>query len=95
MLSIIAIRDLSQGGAMVHNLFLGKFIPQINARVGPYHKAHFTEIAGFSVITGGDDRYYNNIFMSYNKEAPWPERIGHERIVNLFGLGASIRMSFR
>jgi len=43
---------------------------------------------GSKIIHGGDDRYYNNIFMSYNREAPWPDRMGSPREVNFFGLGA-------
>jgi hypothetical protein len=88
LLSPNAVRDLSQGGAFVHNLFIGSFIPQTNPRVTPYHQEHSTEVAGSKVIQGGDDRYYNNIFMSYNCEAPWPERSGPRREGNFFGLGA-------
>jgi len=88
LLSPNAIRDLSQGGAFVHNLFIGSFIPQTDTRVIPYHKEHSTDVAGFKAIKGGDDRYYNNIFMSYNQEAPWPERSGPRQEGNFFGLGA-------
>jgi hypothetical protein len=31
--------------------------------VTPYHPAHSTEIAGTSNISGGDNRFYNNIFI--------------------------------
>jgi alpha-L-arabinofuranosidase len=88
LLSPASVRDLSQGGAYVHNLFLGKFIPETDDREVPYHREHSTELAGYSIIKGGDDRYYNNLFMSYNDEAPWPERMGPEREGNFFGLGA-------
>lgn len=88
LLSPMAIFDLSQGGAFVHNLFLGKFIPRKDDRVTPYHLEHSTELAGSKVITGGDDRYYNNIFMSYNRGPQWPDRMGPEREGNFFGLGA-------
>ncbi|MBT4400599.1 MAG: hypothetical protein HOK84_12370 [Bacteroidetes bacterium] len=88
LLSPMAIFDLSQGGAFVHNLFLGKFIPQKDDRVTPYHQEHSTVLVGSKIIHGGDDRYYNNIFMSYNREAPWPDRMGSPREVNFFGLGA-------
>lgn len=88
LLSPNAIRDLSQGGAFVHNLFIGSFIPQTNLRETPYHKEHSTDVAGLKVIMGGDDRYYNNIFMSYNREVPWPERSGPGQDGNFFGLGA-------
>ena len=88
LLSPMAMFDLSQGSAFVHNLFLGKFIPRKDDRVTPFHKEHSTELAGSKVISGGDDRYYNNIFMSYNQEAQWPDRMGLKRTGNFFGLGA-------
>jgi len=88
LLSPNAIRDLSQGMAFVHNLFIGSFIPQTDTRVTPYQKEHSTDLAGFKAIKGGDDRFYNNIFMSYNQEAPWPERSGSKQEGNFFGLGA-------
>ncbi len=88
LLSPAAIRDLSQGSAYAHNLFIGKFIPETDDRITPYHKEHSTELAGSKLITTGDDRYYNNIFMSYNQEVPWPDRMGRERPGNFFGLGA-------
>lgn len=88
LLSPNAIRDLSQGVAFVHNLFIGSFIPETDSRETPYLKEHSTCLAGFKVIKNGDDRYYNNIFMSYNQQAPWPERYGPKREGNFFGLGA-------
>lgn len=88
LLSPAAIRDLSQGGAYVHNLFAGKFIPETDDRVTPFLREHSTEVAGNSGIKNGDDKYYNNIFMSYGQVAPWPERMGTERKGNFFGLGA-------
>lgn len=33
-------------------------------RFTPFHNAHSTKIAGHSNIEGGDDRYYNNIFVA-------------------------------
>ena len=88
LLSPMAIYDLSQGGAFVHNLFLGKFIPRKDDRVTPYHEAHSTVLAGSKIIHGGDDRYYNNIFMSYPGEFRWPDRMGPQREGNFYGLGA-------
>ena len=34
------------------------------SRETPFHKAHSTEVAGLRNIPGGDDRFYNNIFVS-------------------------------
>ncbi len=59
-----SLRDWSQGGAYVHNLFAGRIEPhsELN-RETPYHKAHSTEVAGLLNIAGGDDRFYNNVFV--------------------------------
>ncbi|PRY82860.1 right-handed parallel beta-helix repeat-containing protein [Alkalibacterium olivapovliticus] len=63
-LSPINFRDMAQGGAFVHNLFAGQFVVQSEVtRTTPYHFPHETAMAGYSNITGGDDRYYNNIFL--------------------------------
>ncbi|MRN26997.1 hypothetical protein EAI30_20630, partial [Romboutsia ilealis] len=32
-------------------------------RSTPYHLPHSTEVAGYSFVYGGDDRYFNNIFV--------------------------------
>ena len=54
----------AQGSAFVHNLFCGKIKNiQVMDRNTPYHYPHSTEIAGFSEIFSGDDRYYNNVFI--------------------------------
>lgn len=62
-LSHTSIRQVSQGGAYVNNLFGGGiYAIQCRDRYTPYHVAHSTKIAGFMSVCGGDDRYYNNIF---------------------------------
>jgi hypothetical protein len=55
---------MSQGGAFVHNLFTGKLctIPEMR-RFTPYHFPHETEIMGVMTISGGDVRFYNNLFI--------------------------------
>jgi hypothetical protein len=63
-LSPMNFRNMAQGGAFVHNLFAGRFVVRSEiTRVTPYHFPHETAMAGYSNITGGDDRYYNNIFL--------------------------------
>jgi len=64
LLSKMSVRDMSQGGAYVHNLIAGhvKLNPD-KKRLTPFHKAHSTEIAGLKTIVGGDDRFCNNIFV--------------------------------
>jgi alpha-L-arabinofuranosidase len=73
-LSSISLRDNSQGGAYVHNLFAGAVhrLP-FDSRQTPFFRPHSTKIAGFHDNPIGDDRFYNNIFVhgadlrQYNK----------------------------
>lgn len=63
-MSHYAFDNWSQGGAFVHNLFCGKtWNREILMRTTPYHYAHSTDVAGYCEIYGGDDRYYNNMFV--------------------------------
>ncbi len=64
-----ALRNWSQGGAYIHNLFAGKI--EIFAdpdRFTPYFLPHSIQMAGLTKIAGGDDRFYNNIFAGRDKE---------------------------
>ena len=64
LLSGVSLRDMSEGGAYVHNLLTGVIMSrQELSRATPYHQAHSTAVAGLSNIKGGDDRFYNNIFV--------------------------------
>lgn len=71
-LSPMNVRNMAQGGAYIHNLFTGRFVVRSElTRTTPYHFPHETAVAGYSNISGGDDRYYNNIFVGdqdHNKE---------------------------
>ena len=63
-LSRVNIGDMSEGGAFVHNLFTGKIVSQPErSRDTPFHPPHSTAVAGLAHIAGGDDRFYNNIFI--------------------------------
>jgi alpha-N-arabinofuranosidase len=63
-LSPTSLLDMSQGGAYAHNLFTGKIVTtEEPTRQTPYHPAHRTVVAGLSAIKGGDNRYYNNLFV--------------------------------
>jgi len=54
----------AQGVAYIHNLFAGKFEMRFSTdRSTPYHLPHSTKVSGFSATFGGDDRYYQNIFI--------------------------------
>jgi len=63
LLSELAIRDWSEGGAYVHNLIAGniELLPQ--GRETPYQLPHSTEVGGLRTTKCGDNRYFNNIFV--------------------------------
>ncbi len=68
-LSTVSLRDMSEGGAYAHNLMRGRIWNQPEPRRStPYHKAHSTALAGLDSVTGGDDRFYNNIFVGGGAE---------------------------
>ncbi len=63
-LSPVSLMDWSEGGAYVHNLMAGKIISRPEPRrETPFHPAHLTKIAGLLSIRGGDNRFYNNLFI--------------------------------
>ena len=74
-LSPYSLKVQSEGGAFVHNLITGIVFawPEPN-RFTPYFLAHSTDIKGLTTIFGGDDRYYNNIFVGRTKN---PYRSDH------------------
>ncbi|GAA1987305.1 hypothetical protein GCM10009718_25970 [Isoptericola halotolerans] len=60
----IALEVFSQGGAFVNNLVAGAVrLEAVLDRATPYHRPHSTQVAGFAVVDGGDDRYLGNIFV--------------------------------
>ncbi len=74
-LSPMNYRCVAQGGAFAHNLFAGHFVLNPDrGRHTPYHFPHETAVAGYNMILGGDDRYYNNIFLrgEDNSDEPVP-----------------------
>lgn len=81
LLSSTGIGTQSEGGAFVHNLIAGQLVnlPDLG-RFTPYHLPHSTEVAGLCTIMGGDDRYYNNIFLGLGAE------IDKANIHNNYGL---------
>src|SRR3954466_3935889 len=62
--SKVSFESFSQGGAFVHNLIGGtiRLVP-VHDRATPYHRPHSTQVAGYAVIYGGDDRYVGNLFI--------------------------------
>lgn len=63
-LSDLNLWNLSTGSAFINNLFAGQICRGTeNERFTPYHYPHSTKIAGIMTTQGGDDRYYNNVFI--------------------------------
>ena len=63
LLSELSIRDWSEGGAYVHNLIAGNIELRPQSRLTPFQKPHSTQIAGLKKTMGGDNRFFNNIFV--------------------------------
>ncbi len=60
----LSIQDASEGGAYVHNLFAGKTKSfNVPNRVTPYHHPHSTGVVCLRNIRGGDNRFFNNIYI--------------------------------
>ena len=63
-----ALDNHAQGGAYVNNLIRGEMVHRkMLDRATPYHFAHSTFVSGFAPVYGGDDRFYNNIFIGDKK----------------------------
>jgi alpha-N-arabinofuranosidase len=79
LLSRISLLDWSQGGAYAHNLLTGSIVSNpVPNRATPWHPAHSTKVAGLSNITGGDSRFYNNIFVGSKAPPAKPKWKGME-----------------
>ncbi|MGN0534700.1 MAG: right-handed parallel beta-helix repeat-containing protein [Eubacterium sp.] len=68
LLSRQSFLNVSQGTALIHNLFAGdiQLIPDTN-RFTLYHLPHSTMVGGVMHIYGGDDRIINNIFVGQGR----------------------------
>ena len=89
LLSKTSLQDWSQGGAYAHNLMLGRIDcrPELK-RATPFHQAHATALAGLTNISGGDDRFYNNILVGgpeTGPDSPLPDAKNPQRFTG-FGL---------
>lgn len=63
-LSRVNLLDMSEGGAYAHNLFAAVIVSRPEPRRStPYQRAHSTALAGLTSTTGGDNRFYNNVFL--------------------------------
>lgn len=91
-LSRVNILDVSQGCAFVHNLFTGKIQTKPeHGRDTPFHPPHSTKVAGLCNIQGGDNRFYNNIFVGDGTAGTGPAKEGTQRHTALaYGYGLSM-----
>lgn len=87
-LSELSLRDWSEGGAFVDNLFAGQVEhrPEPN-RATPWLKAHSTAAGGIGRIAGGDDRFYGNFFGGGSRTSSTPATLDNENPRRLFGYG--------
>ena len=79
--SRVALEVFSQGGAFVNNLIGGivRLEPVLD-RATPYHRPHSTQVSGYAVIAGGDDRYRANLFLGGDADLAFrPGSLGHSR----------------
>jgi len=62
--SAYSLDNCAHGSAYVHNLF-GGITRRITVldRATPYHYPHTTQVAGAALVYGGDDRFYQNMFI--------------------------------
>ena len=88
-----AIESMSDGGAYIKNLVGGTFLVEpVMDRATPYHAPHSTEVTGFAVAYGGDDRVIGNIFVGPDRvgaeaESPYPAGTGEAAV---WGYGSEV-----
>ncbi len=62
--STYSLDNIAQGGAYINNLICGTMRREpVLDRTTPYHMAHSTVPLGTAFVYGGDDRWYQNIFL--------------------------------
>jgi alpha-N-arabinofuranosidase len=89
-LSRATLLDVSEGGAYVNNLIAGTMRNNSDKRSTPYFKAHSTVIAGDHDLGGGDDRFFNNLFVGDGKAADARSRPVDGKPTHLIGYGLSV-----
>lgn len=91
LLSPVSLRDMSEGGAYAHNLFGGRIVHSPEPRrATPYHPAHSTSIADIVTIAGGDNRFFNNVFVGRGRSAAPVERVARHGVQWKEGYGLHV-----
>lgn len=69
-----SIESMSQGGAYINNLIAGTIrLQPVMDRATPYHHPHTTQVKGFAIIYGGDDRFIGNVFLGGDGQPAYTE----------------------
>ncbi|MHA4895236.1 right-handed parallel beta-helix repeat-containing protein [Pedobacter sp. PWIIR3] len=91
-LSDFSLRDWSEGGAYAHNYFAGIITRAPQERKTPYFKPHTTEIAGLVDVKGGDNRFYNNVFLMKSDILKYvqPKMHAYDQMDSLRSYGLSV-----
>lgn len=78
--SPVSLDNFAQGGAYVGNLVAGAIrLEPVRDRATPYHRPHSTQVAGYAVVEGGDDRWIGNLFLGGDLDAAYePGSLGHD-----------------
>lgn len=78
--SPVSLDNFAQGGAYVGNLVAGAIrLEPVRNRATPYHHPHTTQVAGYAVVEGGDDRWIGNVFLGGDLDAAYePGSLGHD-----------------
>ena len=86
----LSIQDASEGGAYVHNLFAGLTKTfNVPMRVTPYHQPHSTSVACLRNIQGGDNRFFNNIYV---RTGEFPEESFTDRAGQNISIGYGLNV---
>ncbi len=88
-LSSRSLRNWSEGGAFVHNLFAGSLeVLEEKHRFTPYLFPHSTQVAGLHNTWNGQQRFYNNLFLKNREYAG--KKIPESRGVHRYGWGLGV-----
>ena len=79
---------MSEGGTYAHNLLTGKIDNWYDmGRLTPHLQPHETAVAGLTITQGGDNRYFNNIFIGQGLPGDAPvAAAGPKKSITGFGL---------
>ncbi|MGN0571954.1 MAG: right-handed parallel beta-helix repeat-containing protein [Candidatus Fimenecus sp.] len=96
LLSKNSFLNVSQGTALVHNLFAGKLrVLHDTNRFTLYHLPHLTAVGGVMLIYGGDDRILNNIFIGADSAKRFLSRLFVDKTAKNHTYGTACYKGYR